>query len=893
MKKLLTLAIVFVFLIFEYGLFAQSPNSFSYQAVIRNANNQIQINQNIGIRLSILKTSSSGTISYSETHNISTNQFGMINLFVGNGTPISGSFANINWGSDNYFMKVDIDINGGNNYQFMGTTQLMSVPYSLHSRTADNITGTITENDPLFAISIASTINSSDTSNWNNKLDSESDPIFAASIANSITQADTLSWNSKLDSESDPIFATSIANSITQADTLNWNSKLDSEVDGSVTNELQALSLSNDTLYLSNGNQVYLGGSQNIWTKQGDTVSYNNGLVGINTYSYDARLTVDDFNTSDTTTTIYAHANGGVAILGKNISKSNHDWSNIGIEGQADIDAGTRGRGISGFIYGNGSGSGSGGYGVRGDAKTDFGWNTGVSGYALSKTGNTKDQNGGVFIAQGDWNTNNGIGTGVHQGVYARAIGGGWNCGIAGDAISRDGNNQDQFGGIFTAQADWDTTNGVGTGNHYGIRSKASGGGYWNLGIEARAQGSSSTGNNHGGEFWGMSDVQTNGYNYGIRAEADSSTNVNRGVFAIVSSDIGQWNQGGLFVSDGTGNTTIQYSQNVGVYGYSKNNWNSNYGVKGKAIAGSKYPSAFLTGIYGLASGYGGGDGYGVDGSNNSRNKKNVGVGGFAYGNVSGDSINVGVYGYGTNADTNYAMYADAIYTGNVNYGIYAEAANGSVDNHAGFFEGDVTVTGDLNVIGSISKGSGTFKIDHPTDPENKFLVHSFVESPDMMNVYSGNITTDADGLAVITLPGYFAEINKDFRYQLTCIGVFTQAIVKEKISGNSFTIQTEKANVEVSWQITAVRNDKYAQQHRVVVEQEKSKYERGKYLHPELYEKGVKSRIYPKHYSGGAEMMRTKLENDKNSKEAISVEDIKKMPKYIPRANPTNHKTK
>ncbi len=164
-----------------------------------------------------------------------------------------------------------------------------------------------------------------------------------------------------------------------------------------------------------------------------------------------------------------------------------------------------------------------------------------------------------------------------------------------------------------------------------------------------------------------------------------------------------------------------------------------------------------------------------------------------------------------------------------------------SVDGDSDFtgaaaFTGNVTITGDLNVTGNIAKAGGTFKIDHPLDPKNKYLIHSFVESPDMMNIYSGNATTDANGYVTVTLPKYFEAANKDFRYQLTTIGTFSQAIIKEKVSGNKFVIQTNIPNVEVSWQITAVRADKYATENRIVPEKEKEKEMKGTYLHPELY---------------------------------------------------------
>lgn len=103
-----------------------------------------------------------------------------------------------------------------------------------------------------------------------------------------------------------------------------------------------------------------------------------------------------------------------------------------------------------------------------------------------------------------------------------------------------------------------------------------------------------------------------------------------------------------------------------------------------------------------------------------------------------------------------------------------------------------------------------------------------------MMNVYSGNITTDSKGFATVNLPEYFEAANKDFRYQLTAIGSFTQVIIKEKISNNTFVIQTKTPNVEVSWQVTGVRNDNYANANRI--EPVVVKKNPGTYLHPEVH---------------------------------------------------------
>ncbi|MBO6515561.1 MAG: hypothetical protein JJ975_03330 [Bacteroidia bacterium] len=149
-----------------------------------------------------------------------------------------------------------------------------------------------------------------------------------------------------------------------------------------------------------------------------------------------------------------------------------------------------------------------------------------------------------------------------------------------------------------------------------------------------------------------------------------------------------------------------------------------------------------------------------------------------------------------------------------------------------GAVNGNFEVNGNLSVNGNISKQSGSFRIDHPQDPYNKYLVHSFVESPDMMNVYNGNIITDSSGTATVDLPGYFESLNMDFRYQLTCIGTFAQAIVLEKVNGNQFKIQTDKPGVEVSWQVTGIRKDPFANDNRLEVEQEKEEGNKGTLLY-------------------------------------------------------------
>jgi hypothetical protein len=144
---------------------------------------------------------------------------------------------------------------------------------------------------------------------------------------------------------------------------------------------------------------------------------------------------------------------------------------------------------------------------------------------------------------------------------------------------------------------------------------------------------------------------------------------------------------------------------------------------------------------------------------------------------------------------------------------------------------------GDAHVNGTLSKSAGSFKIDHPLDPGNKYLSHSFVESPDMLNVYSGTVSLDGDGEATVELPDWFGALNRDVRYQLTAVGSAAPDLhVKSKVDRGRFRIAGGRGGQEVSWQLTGIRQDAYAVKHAIVVEELKKASDRGKYLHPELF---------------------------------------------------------
>ncbi len=210
--------------------------------------------------------------------------------------------------------------------------------------------------------------------------------------------------------------------------------------------------------------------------------------------------------------------------------------------------------------------------------------------------------------------------------------------------------------------------------------------------------------------------------------------------------------------------------------------------------------------------------------------------GGAIQGVAQGDGVGVYGLGVGEGGGTGIGVYGKADGDGMMGWGVVgrSDVVGGGVGVYgfgsmlAGSFDGDV------DVLGTLWKGGGGFKIDHPLDPENQHLYHSFVESPDMMNVYNGNVVLDDAGEALVELPDWFEALNRDFRYQLTCIGGFAPIYIAEKISGNAFTIAGGEPGMEVSWQVTGVRQDAFAENHRIPVEEDKPDDQRGKYLHPE-----------------------------------------------------------
>ncbi len=276
-------------------------------------------------------------------------------------------------------------------------------------------------------------------------------------------------------------------------------------------------------------------------------------------------------------------------------------------------------------------------------------------------------------------------------------------------------------------------------------------------------------------------------------------------------------------VVDGYGviGTSDAASGGRGVHGEARAATGLNYGVSGSTATSG----AGGSGVYGLATSSAG-QVYGVQGVSYANTYNSTGVRGYASG--SSASTN-GVWGAAAST-SGVGVYGTASSTYGAPNGILGYAPS---NGYALYGSGHAYVSGTL-YANYLTKGGGSFQIDHPIDPANKFLFHSFVESPDMMNVYNGIVALDASGVATVTMPEWFDHLNRDFRYQLTSIGVAAPDLhVKSEMVKGSFSIAGGTGGQRVSWQVTGIRRDAWANAHRIEVEVPKKGREKGKYLHP------------------------------------------------------------
>ena len=280
---------IFTLAIFCLNTNAQSPEGFNYQCIVRDNTGHSLTSQAISVRFNILQGSITGSSVYSETHATSTNGYGLVTLMIGTGTTVD-DLSLVNWASGPYYIHVEVDPNAGTSYDNVSTTQMMSVPYALHSKTADNVTNDQVNDadaDPTNEIQDISLVGSNLSISGGSTLDlslisNESDPIFGAAAASSITTSDIGNWNT----------------------TFGWGNHaaqgyLLSEIDGSVTNEIQDISIVGSDLTITNGSTITLP-ADNDWTISGNNMfNSNSGFVGIGTSFPNTQLQVTGLTGED------------------------------------------------------------------------------------------------------------------------------------------------------------------------------------------------------------------------------------------------------------------------------------------------------------------------------------------------------------------------------------------------------------------------------------------------------------------------------------------------------------------------------------------------------------------------------------------------------------------
>ena len=318
MKKLLTYLTA---ALLTGSVLAQVPQKMSYQAVIRNSNNALVINTSVGMQISILQGSPSGASVFTERHSPLTNSNGLVSVEIGSGTVISGSFNTINWANGPYFINTETDPAGGTNFTISGTSQLLSVPYALHAQSAETVTGTITETDPLWSGSPSFGISDTNISNWNTTFSWGNHtglyrPVSWvpswADITNKPTTisgygiTDAFSGNYNDLSNKPSLFSGSFGDLINKPTTLSGYGITDA-FSGNYNNLSNKPSLFDGTWTSLSGKPVFAtvatSGSYNDlinkptllnsqWTTSGNNIYYTTGKVGIGTAAPDAKLTI-------------------------------------------------------------------------------------------------------------------------------------------------------------------------------------------------------------------------------------------------------------------------------------------------------------------------------------------------------------------------------------------------------------------------------------------------------------------------------------------------------------------------------------------------------------------------------------------------------------------------
>jgi hypothetical protein len=798
-KSLLSF-IVLVVIILSQSLFstlkAQSPDMMSFQSVIRNSSGLLVTNQSVGVKLSVLQGTASGTVIYSENHTVTSNNNGLISLEIGAGSVLTGSFSAIDWTSGPYFLETEVDPTGGSAYTISSVNQFLSVPYAKYADKAGSTSGAAggdlggTYPNPsvvrIQSLPISTVLPTSYEGLIWNGTEWSPGPTVTGLASGDLGASYPNPTVVKLQSQ--PVSATVPAvnealvwNGTAWAPGANVTGAAGGDLGGTYPNpsvvKLQSSPVSATAPLVSdalvwNGTAwaptASSGIGTNYWTLNGTGDIFNNnasGNVGVGTNA--ATYKFDLLHNGST----------GARI------RSDNSFSVV------DIDA------------------------LNGDAALRFA-KAGVNQWNVRNR--PADNYLEIFELGGG-----GSRMVIQDATGYVGIGGG---ATVAPAYQLDVENTGSTGIRSKSSSSFSVVDIDAASGDAALRFAKAGVNQWNIrnrpaddyleifelgGGGSRFVIQDATGNVGIGETTSPAyklDV-LHGGSTGLRVRSSSS-------FSVIDID-GQ-----------SGDAALRFVK-AGV-----NQWN----IRNRPA--DDYLEIFELG--------GGGSRFVIQDATG-----NVGIGETTSPAYKLDILHGGSTGVRVRSSSSFSVVDIDGQSGDaalrfVKAGVNQwNIRNNPATDDLQIFElggggermridnttGKVWVNGDFTVV-----GVKAFTMDHPLDPENKMLMHAAAESNEVINFYSGNITTDADGKAVVSLPDYFEAINKDFRYQLTVIGAFAQAIISREVENNTFEIATSLPNVKVSWEVKGVRNDAHMRNTPFVAEQEKSASQKGKYIDPAAY---------------------------------------------------------
>jgi hypothetical protein len=805
---------------------AQAPDKMSYQAVIRDAENQLVTDQPVGMQVSILQGSVNGTAVYVETHASTTNANGLVSIEIGAGTLVSGDFTILDWAGGPYFIKTETDPEGGTNYTITGVSQLLSVPYALHAKTAE----AVYESDPLFSAWDKKTgieITQSQISDLDLFTTAdETDPVYGESVASGITANDTALWNSKLDRESDPLFSA-------------WDKKTGIEITQSQISDLDPFTTADET------DPVY-GESVASGITADDTALWNSKLA---TYTE----TDPEFIAWD--------KSSGISIHASQIEASNQPSDSTFLRGDGiwvPVSGGGEGGPESDPVY---SASVAGGITTADTAL----WNSKLDGES-DPLFSAWDKKTGIEITQSqisdlDPFTN----ADETDPVYGESIASGitaddtalWNSklatytetdpmysasvasGITANDTALWNSKSESITETDPVFSEWVENGSVAPGDSIVLKDESG-----NTRIVL---------NPNTGTFK-MMDNDTVWYQIRVQSNPEEKTVHNDGSYTVKDGNTTETHApDGRLVStrieeESTGDfIAIKYNENGtrseleakitrddGVTEIGQNKFDEEgHPTEEHITIIDNDPNGNIVHEDKIFNE----DGLKVEEVREERTKTGQLVSKIVkkngktvseehyYPKTAQYPVASRISSWNSEEITGQTWTQDQSYSADGYSETYQQGNEppfGWQYEFSGSLSSTTASTDQLIATGNFSAtGSKQFRIDHPLDP-SKYLQHASLESNEVLNYYSGNVVTGNTGKAVVQLPAYFEAINTDYRYQLTVIGTFAQAIVSKKIQNNQFEIHTSEPNVEVSWQVTAIRNDAYMQEHPFREEPEK-----------------------------------------------------------------------